>query len=61
MVLLYILLHVVYILLMFYVSLFSSQKALDRYIATWDFTAQRPDELSLSKVRETKETLFLDT
>lgn len=44
----------IYTLLMFSVSLFSSQKALDRYIATWDFTAQRPDELSLSKVRETK-------
>ena len=49
---------IVYILLIVCVSLFSSQRALDRYIATWDFTAQRPDELSLSKVRETKRHCF---
>jgi hypothetical protein len=26
------------------------QRALERFIATWDFIGQRPDELTLSKV-----------
>ncbi len=28
----------------------NQQRALERYIATWDFAAERPDELSLTKV-----------
>ena len=43
---------------LFLSSSFSSSphKALDRYIALWDFLAQRPDELSLQKVTKHSHT-----
>lgn len=37
----------------------SPHKALDRYIALWDFLAQRPDELSLQKVTKHSHTYTL--